>query len=301
MKTFLRLVWTVLFFSIPLGAQVQLSFQGNPGRALTLAYSLTAPVEVTKSVTIRHRGPATSWFFTLSPGQNSGGNPLDRQTWDANSNPLFYQILDASGNILTNSQGFSGSFPAKTGGFQSITVSYRVVLQIDQFPWAGSFTDLPQIQLYQGVDTTGILSDSADLPLTVTMQQVVDMRLVQRGGSYTSGVQDFVVTYPILTTGSVQEADLLVRTNVPYSVEMQSQNGGFLQHLSLPSTIPYQLIIDGNAVTFLSTTPIQVLLTQPPTGVAGQSYAISTSLPLNDLLPDAGQYQDVISITIVPN
>lgn len=288
--------------SWPLSAQVQLVFQGNPGKPVNLTYSLTAVVESQTLADIRHRGPGTDWFMTLDSGLHSGGNPLGRKAASPTGKMLDYRILRGDGTVFTPVQGVAGTFPTKTGGgWNNAGANFTIQLVPDQFPEAGTYTDSIQVLLYQGTDSTGILKDSATMTLTVTMAQVVDMRITPPGQGYSAGTVNFTLDHSTLIGGEVRQADLLVRTNVPFSVEVASQNGGSLRNTVTGFLVPYLFKFQGGILTFSGTAPVAAVSAQPPSGPVGSVFSLETVTDAQGALPDSGSYQDILTFTVVPN
>lgn len=284
-----------------LGAQLRLEFQGQAGGNLALTYDVNANVESPRTARLRHQGPAVNYFFTVDAGQNGGGNALARAALGPNGALLFYQVLSPGGQILTPTQGLGGSFPARANGFNQLTLNYTLVLLAGQFPPAGTYTDQISVELYEGTDASGILRETAVLNLSITMPQVLDLRLGSAGVSFGSGTQNLELSYGSLEPGLLRQAELLVRANVVFAVEFTSQNGGSLINSLTGVSLPYLLRLAGQTLSFAGTAPLRVLSTQSPTGLTGRAFALETETLNPGLLPDSGTYTDQISITILAN
>ncbi|GAB6090516.1 hypothetical protein [Spirochaeta dissipatitropha] len=300
---YLRNATVILLMLLSTGAvwPFTLQFQGNPGQPINETYSLTGIVEVSRTARIRHRGAAVEYFFTLNAGQNAGGSHHNRNAVHEDSgSPLYYEALDANGELITDSNGIAGFFD-QSNRWQTIDVIYTIRFNPGQFPEAGRFEDTIQLQLYSGDSANAPLIDSHDLRIRITMDEVIDMEILESGAPYSSGSSNYELNYDELLPGFQRSADLGVLANTSFNVTLQSQYGGVLIDQVSGDSVPYQFSFDGTVLQLTAGGNISAAAGEPPTGANGRRFPMDIEiLPYNEL-PAAGTYQDLISITIEGN
>jgi spore coat protein U-like protein len=178
-KMILTALWLVLSAaSIPVWGQITLRFQSTP-RNVSGVYVVDSPVVLNQSLSVRHRGAATSYFVTFSAGQS--GSFTARAALSAAGGQLLYQIYAAAGSssILKDLSGYpsisevlAGSLPA-SGSFQRADHTFIIVPGPAQFPLAGTYQDSVTIRLYEGTPASpGLMRASAVMNLKLTMNSV---------------------------------------------------------------------------------------------------------------------------------
>jgi hypothetical protein len=258
------------------------------------------PLQVQRTVTIRHRGAAVDFFFTAGPGLYSGGNYSERKARSAENAFLSYEVTDADGNDLTQTSGISGSFPARPGGgWSNVEVNFVVSLTPDQFPRKGEYTDEIELRLYASSTASGTPHATEVIELTVTMAEVIDMQITHPGGVYGSGVQDYEIEFDPVLPGMTRQADLLVRANTVFSVEIESFRGGVLTIPDDTSTIAYRFVFDGKTTSLPAASPVPATTGESPTSWGGRSFPMVVEIQEYGLLPTAGTYTDTLNITIL--
>ncbi|AFG36416.1 hypothetical protein [Spirochaeta africana] len=271
-----------------------LEFRGNPGRPVTGNYSVSAPVEITRTVTIRHRQAATDYTLTVSPGSS-----IRSAQHQQGSASLEYQILDAAtGQPLSDSYRINGSFPASGNQWQ--VREYDLVFRLlpGQLPMAGRYEDSPVLELYIGTQDTGQLADDSIINLRIDMDEVIDMQITPAGSGYGSGSTFYELNFENLLPHTAQQVDLGVLANTPYNVLVQSQNAANLRESISGDTVAYRFRFDGSPVDLASGTPVTAAASLAPTGSNGRTHTLQLEILPYTELPAAGTYQDEINITI---
>lgn len=275
-----------------------LRFKGNPTKPINETYNLQSTVQVTQTATVRHRGDATDYFVTFDGGQNGEADLTGRYAaHETSASPLNYQILDAQGAEFSNTEGFSGSFPASSQ-WQEITFEYTIRFLPGQFPESGRFEDEVNLQIYSANSTTGSPAEESAMSIRVQMDEVIDMQIVSSGAGYGGGSPEYELSYGRLLPETTREADLSVLANTSYNVILQSREGGSLREVSSGDAVPYLLRFSGSTVDLSTGGSVTAAAGQSPTSPNGRDYPIQIEILPYDALPAAGQYEDVITVEI---
>ncbi len=275
-------------------------FRARGDKNQRLTYVLGQTVEATVSIRLRHRGPAVDYFVTANAGQHAGGDVQNRRAVSTEGNVLRYQVYDGSGNILSTTNGITGSFPQSTGGgWQETTIEIPLQLLPSEFPPAGEYTDTFALELYIGDSATGTPEETEEINVTVTMPEIVDLQVGPPGASYGSFGRTYSISIDPALPGMGDGADLLVLANTGFALEVSSDNGGVLRIGGLEDTLPYRFRFNGSWITIGGTGSFRITGTEPPTGIGGRSYSFFAEIEYYDTLPAAGNYTDVLNFTVV--
>jgi len=278
----------------------EFKFQARGDKNQRLSYVLGQTVEGTISMWLRHKGPAVDYFVTANAGQHAGGNVQNRRALSTVGNGLLYQVYDGNGNILSATNGISGSFPQSTrGGWQETTIEVPLRLLPSEFPPAGEYTDTFALELYIGSSATGTPEETEEINLTVIMPEIVELQVGPPGASYGGFGQSYSIYIDPALPGVGDGADLLVLANTGFALEVSSDNGGVLRTGGLEDTLPYRFRFGGSWITIGGTGSLRVTGAEPPTGIGGRSYSFFAEIEFYDTLPAAGAYSDVLNFTIV--
>ncbi|TVR85347.1 MAG: hypothetical protein EA428_15930 [Spirochaetaceae bacterium] len=278
----------------------EFKFQTRSDKNQRLTYVLGQTVEETISIWLRHKGPAVDYFVTANAGQHAGGNVQSRQALSTAGDGLQYQVYDGNGNILSATNGITGSFGANNQGrWQETTIEISLRILASAFPPAGDYTDTFDLELYIGSSATGNPVETADINLTVRMPEIVDLQVGPPGASYGSFGRAYNISIDPALPGVGDGAELLVLANTGFALEVSSDNGGFLTIGGLEDTVPYRFRFNGSWITIGGTGSFRITGVEQPTGVSGRSYPFYAEIDTYDDLPAAGTYSDVLNFTIV--
>ncbi len=297
----------VLAACSPLQAQT-FRFQGTPA-AVTGTYLLDSAVSFTRTVTIRHRGAASSYFVTFSAGQS--GNFTSRAA-TSGSSPLYYQVYDSltNRNVLkdlsanpTSLEVLTGSFADSGNSWTTQTASFVVFLLPDQIPPSGTYADTVAVELYDGTPAShGPRRDSTSFSISVTMNSALDISLVPQGFPFNVASASLPLDFGNLTAGNSRAADLVVRSNWLYTVTVTSQNGGTMKNPDPLDTsqVPYTFTVNGTPVALPAGTPQTIVTSAPATPFAGSRYTISVTIGSYGWATE-GSYSDLVTIVATAN
>jgi len=305
------IVLTALLFSAD--GLWSLSFRGRTPKINNAQFLLDQEVIISETIRVNHKGQGTDFFITFSTGQS--GQFANRYLLDPVSGGImYYQIYDnaAARRILvdlsagpSSSQVLSGSFTdaeAGAGGGTTKDMTFVVILDPDQFPLAGQYSEEVRLELWAGTaenplgggpEATVIMSMSAQ------MDQVMDMSLVSSGGAFDAASTELTLDFGELYAGSRRYADLMVRANSGYSVYMRSQNSGvmMIQDVSDTSTVPYALSVAGGGVDLSSGADVPVVSLGGPSTIMGDRYTIGVEIEEFGMATE-GFYTDMLIITV---
>ncbi|MFO7850194.1 MAG: spore coat protein U domain-containing protein [Spirochaetia bacterium] len=261
-----------------------------------------------EDLTIRSKDGAASYFLTFSGGQagDTGGRYLTDGT-----HSLHYGIYDGvnSRTLLkdiddnpSSDEVLSGSLEDRGNNWTEAIESFAVILEYDQFPPAGQYTDDFTITLYKG-NAEDISSaekiEEAKVKLRVKVESVLDISLVPRGSSFDETKTDLTLDFGVLSAGSERSGDIMVRSNDTYSLTLNSENGGVMENFyeEDTSTVPYTLSVNGSELNLSSDTETTVAANDGPTPVTGERYTLNVRIGDFGMATE-GEYQDIISVTV---
>ncbi len=290
----------IAFQSLP--TAITGSYDSNAGTTLPQVFSLGYSSATTE-------GNASGAFFvTVSPGLY--GNFSQRSLSGGSGQRMAYQVYDGatSRRVLKDlsvgperGEVLSGAFPAQSNrGTQ--TLSFVVVVPAGQMPYSGIYQDVLALNLYQGTpDNHGPSVGTASITVTLAMPAVMDMSLARTGGSFLEGGPSLSLDFGVLSVGEIRSADLIVRSNTPYSLSVSSLHGSALMNVDSASTgiVPFEFKVKG-AVYPLATealTPLVSVASPPPSDRVGDHYDLLFTVGDFDLAP-AGNYRNVLSFTL---
>jgi len=280
-----------------------LKFQ-NPSLAVTGAYDAGAGLTAAYTMTVRHRGAAASYFITFPAGQSAdfsarrlanGAYGLDYRIYD--NMTARDALKDLSANP-TSSEVLSGSFPASTAGWNTQTQSFTLYVPAGQTPPAGSYADTLTLGLYEGTPSQpGALMDSLTCTLAVTVPTSLAISLVPRGAAFDAASTALGLDFGILSAAGAVGGDLMVRSNVPYSVLVTSANGGVLAMAGSPDTVPYVFRVDGSVVSLSAGAAQTIVSAAGYTSSGGASYLLNFTVGSLGW-PAEGTYTDLLTFSV---
>ncbi|MEI6875545.1 MAG: spore coat protein U domain-containing protein [Spirochaetota bacterium] len=290
----------IAFQSLP--TAITGSYDGNSGTTLPQVFSLGYSTPTTE-------GNASGAFFvTVSPGLY--GNFSQRALSGGGGQRMAYQVYDSatSRKVLKDlSVGpgreavLSGVFPVQSNR-KTETLSFVVVVPAGQMPYSGIYQDVLVLNLYQGTpDNHGPSVGTASVTVTLAMPAVMDMSLARTGGAFLEGIPSLNLDFGALSIGEIRSADLIVRSNTPYSLSVSSQFGSTLMNVDSASTgmVPLQFKVKGVVFSLAqgALTPLVSVATPPPADSAGERFDLLFTVGDFDLAP-AGNYRNVLSFTL---
>lgn len=166
----------------------------------------------------------------------------------------------------------------------------------------GIYQDSVTVSLYSGVPGDHRFLQSANLQLSALVHQTADVVIVDTGQAFDSRGLARALEFGQLQRGKNLGVDLRVRSNTRYSLVFESLQGGLLRHVdpTMEATVPYELRVRGRPLNLPPRAPILIPTETPAFSQQGERYDLSvTVFPSEDAA--AGNYRDVISITLISN
>jgi len=207
--------------------------------------------------------------------------------------------LSLSGAPTSPSQVLSGSFGAGTTKNSTVTLDFAFVVSPTTMPPPGSYIATIDESVYASTYLpSGTRYASHTLKVTVTVGSIYGVSVVPIGSGFSSTSTSQSLNFGVLAPGQSLGADILVRSNVLYSILLASANSGSLVNIADPtSLIGYSLSSNGNAVP-LSSGPSSIATRSAATYSSSSRYGIKATIGPFSTFPSAGSYADTITITV---
>ena len=309
MKRFLLTLCAFLaFLTFPTAA---LSFKGGAPSISNLVYQPDSEILVDQVLSIRHKGDAVSFFITFSAG--SSGITASRYMIDGTGAILNYNLFTATAprTILrdftdnpSSEQVVTGSFTTEEGARGGTTKDYlfTFIVDTDQFPAAGLYSDAVVIELYEGTPESPVPGGPlASVTFNMSMQvgTLTDLALVAPGALFDVTQTALTLNFGTLTAGARSGADLLVRANTPYSVSVASAQGGkmIIDDPGDLSVVPYRLSLGGIDVDVSGGGEVPLSALAGPSGQNGDRYPLMLTI-LEYGMATEGFYSDTLTFTL---
>jgi hypothetical protein len=268
-----------------------------------------APAAPLVHVTYDPFGPTQQVLDLSVQLRNSGDEPCQARLYVRPSAGQL--VLESSGDRLNmRLEGQEGAGAAQAGEFgpyvitlapaQSTTLLVRAVVPPQQVVPRGTYTGDFALRLEDG-DGREISLAGGGVRLQANVLARTEMSIsgssaarLAGGGMAPSGI-----AFGAAHSGQTERAYVNVWSNGSVTVSLSSENGGVLKLIDNPALPPirYSTRFDGSDLSLEA--PASLVRT-PPMTVGGASYELA--LTLGDIARNfAGQYQDVITVTVTPN
>lgn len=246
-------------------------------------------------------------------GISAGGGTYSTRRGVSGSSILRYQIYSDNGlskivkdvpDITAADDMITGGFQAGTGLSQQILYYIEIPVSLATTPTlvsAGTFVDTYVVNLYEGSDPMAFVTpvDSANITFTVNVDKMINLSLVDSGGSFNVAATSRNVNFGTLQEGLAAYFDLRVRTNAGFSITFSSTNDGRMKHPTKNSYVPYSFYANAALLnlTGSSSTPVTGLSGSGQTSLSGLAYPIRIVVGSLSGGVVSGTHQDDITIT----
>ncbi len=267
-------------------------------------------VAISQTLNVRSKDEAGDYFITFSTGVSGD---FSQRELRSGTEVMYYNIYDNSSErtVLkdltanpSSSEVLHGTITAdelvETNGWLSNAHSYMIILDRDQFPAAGTYEDtVVTVTLYTGVPGSSQKVAQETLKISVIMNPVLEMAVVPDGAPLDTSDPNLTLDFGTLSAGAVREADLVVRSNSYYGVNLRSEQGGVMtiQDPTDTSTVPYILSVDGVAKNLPAGSDEPVTSSAAPTGITGEIYDLGVEIQEFGMATE-GTYADIVTITV---
>lgn len=271
----------------------------NTTDSLALGYSTGGTTQAAGIVTVNNgtkqadNRPYCVVFTLLNPGQQGG---LSFGLVNASNG----SSLSLTGSPTSVNQVLSGTFASGTKADTSTVFPIAFQVYPGVLPPPGTYTAVIQESLYGGstFPPSGSALDSNSLTVTITVGSFYDLSVVATGSSFALDSTGRALDFGIIAAGQRLGADILVRSNVSYSLSLSSANRGALVNaIDSTSSIKYALDSNGSRVV-LDPGPGSVASGAAPTYGTPSRYAILVTILPFVSYPSAGSYADTIVVNL---
>jgi hypothetical protein len=285
-------------------------FRLSPNTINALAYDAQTdnPVAVIATIRIK-QALAVDFMYALSFEPGSAGRRL------VGPDPAFslgYELLDTSlqpPRILKPwLEGiYPDDFPAGLypAGVRNTNIEhpFTVIVPAGSIVPAGTYSGSFSMGLYGAASgaTPGFLESRA-YSVSVVVPEYTEIGVVQVDAPFFSSSGSQTVDFGQLEEGNQESLDLIVRSNVTYSVSVSSANGSALLNVdpAEPTPIPYNLTANGATVAMPAGLAVPLISTAPWTAGGEARYRLNFSVGAFDMV-SAGDYSDTLTFTVSAN
>ena len=320
-KATLLVVLLALVGIVPLFAGGQPEIITFPDTELGFAYIPQQEFEIEGSIEMAQLSSVDAEYFIVADyGQNQGscgGGAYGRCVVNpSDSNDLIqYELRNSDGSVIRDladvtdsSQVITGIAPAGSGflGFATFAATLSIYVPAGQLTDSNpAYEDNMTMRFYYGSIDDPNSYDPAQPDATATLTVLgnvtpfIEVVLVDPGAPFPffGGTTQRTMDFGVLQAGDTRQYDLLVETNALFSMDIASQNSGVLTYQGsnpvggLPTEVDYELYVDGQTVN-LDTGSATF-----GSGLSGLRWPFLVEI-LDYGVPVAGQYQDIIDITV---
>ena len=271
---------------------------------LTAIYDSQAGVLLTDSVVVRGREIDYGIGFSAGGSGNydirtltgPGGATLQYQLTDPLADGRVVKDLDApagAGTLIYGSIRGGGNSPREE------THPFALISAPGQYVPAGDYTDTVTVSAYNGNPGEGAPVQEAPMLVRLTVPAIVGISVVSRGEPFDmTFANPFPLSFGVLEQGRNEEVDVVVQTNVNYSLTVNSPNSGVMVLRDAAgdnSVVPYTMRVNGSLEN-LGAGSVEIA-TGSATNVGGDRYNLFFEIG-NTLDATSGTYEDNLTVTV---
>lgn len=302
----LILIFIVFGFQVFLSAQT-LEF-GSVDTTMELTNLIEEDFFEEMSIQVLHEDEAVDYFVTLSGNWwgsfyprfiQVGAEKLEYQVYRDSTKE--YIILDTTTSFTENNV-LCGSFDEDEA---SQVASMTFCIPAGQFLNEGNYEKNLTLSLYEGTPDsyTRNAKDTLEIQVTCSIPYYTKAAVVPVGEMFTPSGRSITMDFGLIFWGESQSADIIIRSNVPYKIFLSSEHDGALKNEDEASddTIPYTLMFDETIKAFFAYGndfyPLGYYV--QPTDFEGDRYNVDVIIDSDYGAVDAGDYSDVVTLTVM--
>jgi hypothetical protein len=228
-------------------------------------------------------------------------SPGNTRQFSLGGGGLLYRLLTSDGIEIPNS-GTGVGVPLNLVGADASEVTLQIEVSAGQIGPAGLYmdqltlrlTDLSNGGVQLGPDVSALATAAIDSRAQVN---IAGSSAAPASARFATARLDFGT----LSQGEERSAIVQVRATAPVSISVTSVQGGVMRRARSPHNEPgltYELILDGELLN-LDLMPAAIQRT-PPLQLEGGSYSLSVRITGDPTALPAGDYQDLLTIDVVP-
>jgi spore coat protein U-like protein len=206
--------------------------------------------------------------------------------------------LSVDGSPAGAQETLIGSFPRGSKRNDSLNLPFLMKVFPTSLPPPGTTWINLRADLYANSAPSGRIVDTLNFYMSVAVAGYYDLSVVPTGGTFSLASTTAALAFGTLVAGAVKGTDILVKSNVSYSLGLSSLNGGAFANAADGSKLPYSLSVNGSAVAL--SPGIRTLVAtnaQASYGASARYALLVTVLPFVGL-PAQGSYSDTITVTL---
>lgn len=244
----------------------------------------------TLPVTVRHEGAACQYFIVATPLSSGADSVLtgagDRLSWDLTGTPNGSSILsrDFLGSLSTQ---LPGRFEADLGA-QSLALFFTI--PPGQFVRGGHYQGEFVLRLFRRDDGGPELASELPVAIIAAVPSILQVR----SDDFPGGSREISVDFGDLNTPSTKSIGFDIVSNTAVAVNFTSAAGGFLEHQFGGPGVPYELRMNGSALSLAAPARERLDMAAPD---GSRAAVIEIAVPPARTTLAAGLYSDTLTIT----
>jgi len=188
--------------------------------SLAVSYSPNATAQATGTITVKKGSFAGGNFcVVLTLTSMTKGSPEGLSYAMYSPAATLANQLSLSGSPTSQSQVLSGSFTSNQSSKTTVTIDFAFVVSPTTLPPPGTYRAVINESVYASTYLpTGKVYASNTLTVTATVGASYDVSVVSSGSPFSLGSTNQTLNFGTLAPGQSLGADILVRSNVSYSL-----------------------------------------------------------------------------------
>lgn len=286
---------------VPVTAQATLgpAFASVPAEIST-AYNADTGILITRDIVVSGRNVD----FGIGVSTGGSGSYNSRFLSGPGGATLEYRLVDpdADGTIITDLDAPAGQRHLIYAGFrgnQEQPFPFALMSTSGQYPPAGTYTDTVMVRLYGSNPALAPALEEVPMLISVTVPPFVRLSVVGRGEPFDPDANSAHLDFGELEQGRHEEVDLVVMSDVNYTLAVSSPNSGVMVLTGAGpthgSSIPYIMRVNG-VQRSLATGMVEIGSGTPTAG-GGDRYELYFEIgQVRDAT--SGEYEDNLTVTV---
>ncbi len=213
---------------------------------------------------------------------------------------LIYSVKLGGGEVANTLLSPVGNVTLPGGAGKHATLTLKIEVPAGLIGPAGTYADVLVFRGYVVGGAPVALSGDRTATAYASVESRAEVNIAGAAGSFGMPFAVDNLDFGVLATGAEKNAFVQVRATSSVTITVTSQNRGKLLHTLLKQHapgVPYALKLDAQAVNLSGSYSID---RAPPVTLDGVSYPMNVRIGNVSGLT-AGQYQDVVTISVCPN
>jgi hypothetical protein len=270
--------------------------------SVTATYTPNNSVTRTHTMRIRNDGYIGDFCVvltqtSLTPAIVPPAEGLTYGIWTPSSPPTYR--LSLNGTPANNTELLTGNFPVGSTSTATVTLRMATIVYPTTIPKPGTYVASIRADLYgSAYPPSGAVRSTLTFTVTVTVGSFFDLSVVGPNSTFLLSSTTGAMPFGTIVEYDSKSLDLVIRTNVAYSLSLRSTRGKAMQNSTDGSLLPYSLIFDGGEMTLPAGMTVSAKSGVTATYSATKSYPVLVSIPPFLDLPTDGNYSDTVTIVL---